>query len=76
MTDATFASTAAVESHDHHEDGIATPRGVALFLLFVVAALSAVAYGVFTIGPWVLGLTALAFVPVIYLTLILLTTGR
>ncbi|WP_321364109.1 hypothetical protein [uncultured Celeribacter sp.] len=76
MTDATLDISLSHDSHDHHEDGIATPRGVALFLLVVVAVLAAVIYGMFAIGPWVLGVTAVATVPVIYLVLILLTMGR
>ncbi|NIY78355.1 MAG: hypothetical protein HWE33_06995 [Rhodobacteraceae bacterium] len=76
MTDATLDLASSHDAHDHHEDGIATPRGVALFLLVVVAILAAVVYGAFTVGPWVLGVTAVATVPVIYLVLILLTMGR
>ncbi len=79
MSDATFTASVAgdTSSHDHHhEEGVATPMGVALFLIVVVAVVGAVIYGSFVIGPWVLGLTALATVPLIYLALILLTTGR
>lgn len=76
MTDATLDITPSHDAHDLHEGGEATPRGVALFLLVVVAVLAAVIYGAFAIGPWVLGVTAVATVPVIYLVLILLTMGR
>ncbi|MEN8836972.1 MAG: hypothetical protein ABF243_09835 [Celeribacter marinus] len=61
--------------HDHSEASI-SPKGVALTLLFIVACLAAVGFGVVAFGPWVLGLTALAFVPVIYIVLILLTIGK
>jgi len=63
-------------SSSSHEDGVATTRGVVLFLLFVLVVIAAIVYGMFAIGPWVLGLTALATVPVIYVVLILLTTGK
>nr|WP_319246751.1 hypothetical protein [uncultured Celeribacter sp.] len=76
MTDATATSLSHDTNHDSHEAGIATARGVALFLLVVAAVIAAVVYGAFTVGPWVLGVTAVATVPVIYVVLILLTMGR
>lgn len=76
MTDMTANPAAVVESHDHHDEGGATVMGVVSFLLAVVALIAAVIYGMFAIGLWVLGITALATVPVIYVALILLTTGK
>jgi len=68
-----MSDTILDQSSSHHEDGVASPRGVLLFLLVVIAA---IVYGMFAIGPWVLGVSALATVPVIYVVLILLTTGK
>jgi|GEM_PF-3141744 hypothetical protein len=79
MTDAVIDTSISIDTHDHHdhhEDGIATPRGVALFLLFVVVVIAAVIYGMFAIGPWVLGVTAVATVPLIYIVLLILTVGK
>lgn len=53
-----------------------SPRAVALFCLAVVAAIALVLYGMVAIGPWVLGLTALAAVPVIFVALLLITVGK
>ncbi|AJE47890.1 hypothetical protein [Celeribacter indicus] len=81
MTDATAAAL-PLSDHDDNDrghagtTGEATPRGVAMVLLAVVAVIAALVYGAFAIGPWVLGVTALATVPVIYVVLILLTTGH
>lgn len=71
-----MSDTILDQSSSHHEDGVASTRGVVLFLLFVLVAIAAIIYGMFAIGPWVLGVTALATVPVIYVVLILLTTGK
>lgn len=76
MTDATTNTSASTESHDHHDEGLATTRGVALFLLLVVVVIAAVIYGMFAIGPWVLGVTAVATVPLIYIALLVLTVGK
>jgi hypothetical protein len=76
MTDAAIDTTISIDTHDHHEDGIASTRGVVLFLLFVVVVIAAVIYGMFAIGPWVLGVTAVATVPLIYIVLLILTVGK
>ncbi|WP_417257663.1 hypothetical protein [Celeribacter sp.] len=68
-------TVAPTQSEDHHEEDAISPKGVALTILFIVVVLAAVIAGSFLIGPWVLGLTALAFVPVIYIVLFLLTIG-
>ncbi|WP_417243134.1 hypothetical protein [Celeribacter sp.] len=63
-------------STDHHaEEDLISPKGVVLTLLFITVVLALVIAGSFLIGPWVLGLTALAFVPVIYIIMFLLTIG-
>lgn len=74
MTDTTLTSSQPTAPLT--EDGVATPRGVAAFLGTVVAVLAGLAYAVLSFGPWVLGITALATVPVIFLALILLTRGK
>ncbi|MDO6458696.1 MULTISPECIES: hypothetical protein [Celeribacter] len=66
----------AAADHTPHDELIASTRGVVLFLLAVVVVIAAVIYGMFAIGPWVLGVTAVATVPVIYVVLILLTMGQ
>lgn len=76
MTDAALDTPNAIDTHDHHEEGLATTRGVVLFLLFVVVVIAAVIYGMFAIGPWVLGVTAVATVPLIYIVLLVLTVGK
>ncbi|MCA0043117.1 hypothetical protein [Celeribacter litoreus] len=78
MTDATFAANLATDSHDHShsEEGVASTGAVVLFLLFVVAVLGGLGYAAFAIGPWVIGVTAVALVPFIFVALILLTVGR
>ncbi|AVW91501.1 hypothetical protein [Celeribacter baekdonensis] len=63
-------------SKSHHEDGVASTRGVVLFLLAVLVVIAAVIFGMFAIGPWVLGVTALATVPVIYIVMVVLTMGQ
>lgn len=73
MSDAILDQSA---SHSHDEEGVASTRGVVLFLLCVVVVIAAVIFGMFAIGPWVLGLTALATVPVIYVVMIVLTMGQ
>lgn len=71
MTDAHSTSNAAA----HDEKYIATPRQVALTLAVIVILLAAVAGAVALFGWPVLGLVALACVPVVFLCLILLTRG-
>lgn len=71
-----MSDTILDQSSSHHEDGVASTRSVVLFLLFVVVVIAAVIYGMFAIGPWVLGVTALATVPVIYVVMVVLTMGQ
>ncbi|WP_417249829.1 hypothetical protein [Celeribacter sp.] len=68
------AAEAPVDAHD--EEASISPKGVAAVLAVIVLVIAAVAVGIATFGWPVLGLTALAAVPVIYLCLILLTVGK
>lgn len=67
---------AAQNEQAAHDNETISPKGVALILAVVAAFLAAVGAGVATFGLPVLGLTALAAVPVIYVALILLTVGK
>lgn len=76
MTDIPLAADAPIASETHTSEPEATPFGVAVFLLTVVVVLAALVYGAFAIGPWVLGVTAVALVPVIFAVLLLITVGK
>lgn len=69
-------TTPAPHPDAHHEDHGLSARAVAAVLLGVLLALGALGASVAFYGPQVLGLTALALVPVIFLVLILITVGK
>jgi hypothetical protein len=60
---------------EHDETGIATLRQVLMTLAIIALSAVIVGTGVAFYGLPVLGLTALATVPVVYVVLILLTVG-
>lgn len=76
MTDAPVSADLSTDDHHHDTTGEATPLGIALFFALLIVIIAAITWGFITFGPWVLGVTAVATVPVIYIVLLLLTTGR
>lgn len=78
VPDATHADASAshVAPAPQHEEASISPKGVVAVLAVLALFIAAVAVGIATFGWPVLGLTALATVPVIYLCLILLTVGK
>lgn len=57
-------------------DGVATSLGVAVFFLVLLLVVAILGVLIYTFGLWVLGITAVALVPVIFIGLLLLTIGH
>ena len=72
----TGAQTTSSTPQSHPSEPSLGPRGTAIFILAVLVIIAALVYGAFMIGPWIIGITALATVPVIYVVLILISVGR
>jgi hypothetical protein len=73
MTHAQVTPLADTETHD--EKYIATPRQVALTLAIILVLVAVIAGAIALFGWPVLGLVALACVPIVFICLILLTIG-
>ncbi|MBU2866904.1 hypothetical protein [Pacificibacter marinus] len=73
----THAQTSPLTDTEHHDEKyIATPRQVAMTLT-IISLLGAVIAGAIALFGWpVLGLVALACVPIVFVCLILLTVGK
>lgn len=62
-------------AENHDEKYIATPRQVALTLAIIALLVAVIAGAIALFGWQVLGLVALACVPIVFICLILLTVG-
>jgi hypothetical protein len=67
--------TPLTDTEDHDEKNIATPRQVAMTLAIIVILVAAIAGAIALFGWQILGLVALACVPIVFICLILLTIG-